>query len=62
MDVTKLLMMILNPILRRLITRGVDAGFDRFAGPQEKGSKPDPQTRQTIKRVNQAIRIGRKLW
>ncbi len=62
MDVTKLLMMILNPILRRLISRGVDAGFDHFAGPQDKGAKPDPQARQTIKRLNQSLRIGRKLW
>lgn len=62
MDLSKLLMMILNPILRRLITRGVDAGFDHFAGPQDKGAKPDPQTRETVRRLRQTMRIGRKLW
>ena len=62
MDLSKLLMMILNPIIRRLINRGIDAGIDRFAGPEEKGAKTDPQTKAAIKRLNQTIRIGRKLW
>ena len=66
MDVNRLLMMIVNPILRRLITRGVDAGINRFAGPSEKAPKAKGAAKgapdDTAKRLRQAMRIGRKLW
>lgn len=62
MDVSRLLMMIINPILRRLITRGVDAGIDRAFGPTEKGGKADRQGREAASRLRQTLRIGRKLW
>ncbi len=62
MDIGRLLMMILNPILRRLISRGVDAGFDRVLGPRDKASTGDRQGRDAAKRLRQTLRIGRKLW
>ncbi len=62
MNLQKLLMMILNPLLRRLITKGVDAGFDRFSGPDTSTPEQKAQSKQTAKRLRQTLRIGRKLW
>lgn len=62
MTLQRLLMMVLNPILRRLVTRGVDAGFDRFGAPDQSSPAQKAQSRQTAKRLRQTMRIGRKLW
>lgn len=62
MNLQRLLMMIINPILRRLITRGVDAGFDRFSGPDKSGPAQKAQGKQAANRLRQTMRIGRKLW
>lgn len=62
MNLQRLLMMIVNPILRRLVSKAVDAGFNRFSGPAEKAPHGSKQGKDTAKRLRQSMRIGRKLW
>lgn len=62
MNLQRLLMMIINPILRRLITRGVDAGFNRFGGPDTRTPGQKAQGKDAARRLRQTMRIGRKLW
>ncbi len=62
MNLQRLLMTILGPILNRLIARGVDAGFDHFSGPDQSDPKQKAQAKQAAKRLRQTMKIGRKLW
>lgn len=68
MDPMKLLQMIWNMILRRLLSRGVNKGIELAAG---KGKAPSQMTpaerkaaksaRQAVKRARQAAAITRRL-
>ncbi len=69
MDLTKLLQMIVNTLLRRLISRGIDAGINKVSGSAKKPAQdltPEEReqakaARDLAKRARQAAKLTRRL-
>lgn len=68
MDLSRIINMVINLFLRKVVSRGIDAGIDYAAGkakaPQEMTPSEQEQARiarETAKRAKQAASLTRRL-
>ena len=68
MSLEKLIQMVVNLVLKRLVNLGVTKGIDLVAGKGKPGAKMIPEERdqakglrETVKRARQAAQITRRL-
>ncbi|WP_126976794.1 hypothetical protein [Frigidibacter oleivorans] len=70
MNLNRLIDMVVGSVMKRMVNRGVDAGFDYMSGKKGKGAptaapgKPAPAQkgqRDLVKKARAAARVSRKL-
>ncbi len=67
MNANGLINMVMRLVMRKFLSRGIDAGFDRFAGKGGKTANPEAarrnekQGRETARRAKQAMRVTRRI-
>lgn len=68
MNLEKLIQMVVNQLVRKLVDLGVTKGIDRLAGKGKAGAQMTPEERdqakgmrETVKRARKAMQITRRL-
>ena len=60
----RMLNMIVRMVMRKLLSRGIDAGINRAMGPKSanrQGDEMDAKGRETAKRACQAAKVTRRM-